>query len=583
LLEASESFDFGLLDTAFTLIVKQASQALDQLRDRKDPDTLDVFFIKTIELFTLGACLATRACQLENAHKSRLMALDAHKLRIIASKGVDEDAIAFAFECVDEMVREFPEDGRFWFQHAIIHASFSEKVTTFKSLNSLSRALLALQNPIDAESVASLVRKRIHSDFGNTLLCLVLKDFDDFVLKGLESWSFVKYFQSFTSTENEVKLLSSETASFLLFVLAFYKCSHNTFHLSVLVESWLNSRNQSLINSWPFVVYSLLRLCLIDGGKVAFNDAIWFRIFQLMKSEESVLATQSLSSEIHFKGFFSGTILECSSLPFYDFDFDEELSLERDCIVTCIAEEFFKANQGPFRTFITMRLDRTIRIGSYFINTEEEEEEEKDPVIYKSNEKYPLDGSIENLRLRLANISASQPPVPIVSQNEDVGLDYFKSNFILDTNVLLSAAPLIKIELTANPEKFIIPLIVLHELSRVHTSTSERSDCAKEMLEFLNSETCSPLLNQIQVLDNRGIHLESLEDIFEQLKIMRQTRKSSISSDDTIIKMAQLYAAANSFLPKPILITDDVNMRLKAKSKGVICISLKEFKTLCNC
>ena len=154
---------------------------------------MDVFFLKTIELFQAGVVRAERANQLEYAHKARLMCIDVHKLRLLVSDAVDKDAFDFTINYIDDIVLNFPSDGRFWFQLAIINLTFvpeNGNIKSFSQLDSLFYALLARDNPIEISSASLLLERRCTFDFSNTLLNLAIKDFQDFASKDLQTWSF---------------------------------------------------------------------------------------------------------------------------------------------------------------------------------------------------------------------------------------------------------------------------------------------------------------------------------------------------------------------------------------------------------
>lgn len=413
LIRTVQVFDFHDLDTVFNLIVKPAHGALDRLRLKKHPDSLDIFFIKLIELFVCGVERAEEANELDHAHIARLMAIDVHKLRLLAlqEENYDQDAVDFALNFVNEIVNEFPSDGRFWFQYAIIQHTFKtfgycskpQLTTSFTPLSSLSRAVLSVCFPISAAEISKLIQKRICPDFSNTLLTLILKDFDDFVEKDIQAWSFVKYFQTFT-VNSETFFPRSELSALLIFVCAFYRISKNSFHFKIFLESFLSAQNTSIAQFWPFAVYALLRLTA--GQYFEPSDTLWFKIFQLLKEEINIITSPNVLgyskneeliydnfdyeqdsegvkgqvsshwrfSNLMFHSYFQGTILqcpECSDLDLLlDYDFDEDFSIERDTIVNLIAD-LFDTHTGPFKQFLTLRSDRTLRLGSYFCGDEE--------------------------------------------------------------------------------------------------------------------------------------------------------------------------------------------------------------------
>ena len=639
LIRTVQVFDFHDLDTVFNLIVKPAHGALDRLRLKKHPDSLDIFFIKLIELFVCGVERAEEANELDHAHIARLMAIDVHKLRLLAlqDENYDQDAVDFALNFVNEIVNEFPADGRFWFQHAIIQHTFKtskycskpQLTTSFTPLNSLSRAVLSVCFPVSAAEISKLIQKRICPDFSNTLLTLILKDFDDFVEKDIQAWSFVKYFQTFT-VNSETFFPRSELSALFLFVCAFYRISNNSFHFKIFLESFLSAQNTSIAQFWPFAVYALLRLTA--GQYFEPSDTLWFKIFQLLKEEINIITSpnalgyskneelandsydgydydQDLKGEtgqvsshlgfsnLMFHSHFQGTILQCPKCSdldlLLDYDFNEDFSIERDTIVNQIAD-LFDTHTGPFKQFLTLRSDRTLRLGSYFCGDEEKTEKLEESLegahkrehnskgifycllslllIFLDNKK-DLDDSIEFLREKLANLSNQ---VQTQLKSEDPSIDYFQSLFVVDTNVLLSGSSVLRTEITNRPDQFIIPLIVLAEINRLR-AFSDKTVYAQNAWEFLQNGP----LDQLKVFNSYGRMLRRCE-ITQQLAVLSLTR-TQIVNDDQIIELANQFHSIFPGLKKPILLTEDVNMRLKGKSRGVRAISMKEFRDLCNC
>lgn len=576
------TFDFNDLDTAFSLIVKPASVSLEYLNNKKDPDTLDVFFLKTIELFQAGVIRAEQASQTEYAHKARLMCIDVHKLRLLAFDAVDQDALDFTLNYLNDILFKFPSDGRFWFQHAIITFSFvPTEIKNFSSLNSIFYALLARENPIEVSSVVLLLNRRVTVDFSNTLLTLAIQDFKDFVEKDLQTWSFVKYFQSFIASNSENFISHKESASILLFVFAFFRVTKNSFHLRIFFESFLSAKNQTISDFWPLAVFFLLQLIKIDES-FELSDAIWFKIFQLLKNEYNRNASASLVPSYNFKTILNGTYL-CESVSLFEsYDFDEEFSIERDSIITCIAEHF---ELEPFNKFITMRKDGTLRLGSHFCEKESDDESHIDTsattsstiktVSNMAKDDSVLDDSIEELRNKLAILSSSSAAAAAVPTNQPI--DYLNHLFIIDTNVLLSGSPAIRTELSQNSQRFLIPLMVLSEISKLSEFSIDKSVYAKDAWNFLQ-----PLLVNLKVYNNYGRLLRS-QEISQQLAVMSLTRTTAVNNDDQIIELANQFHLNFPKLHKPVIITEDINMRLKAKSKSVRAISIKEFRNLCNC
>lgn len=599
LVEVAQVFNFNDLHSTFNLVIKPVSTVIDWLKEKKDPDTLDIFFIKCIEFFQLGAERAEDCEQQEMAHKARLMCIDVHKLRLLC---VGDSAFQFSHQYMTSLTLEYPGDGRFWFQLAILEFTFDpskqqqqqqqQQITKFETLNPLFRSLLATSNPIDCASVSLFLEKReISADFSNTLLALSLKDFQDFTSKDLQTWSFVKYFQTFFA-ENDSPISQVELANLLLFVFAFYRISRNSFHLKIFFESFLSAKNQSISDFWPFAVFSLLHLAAaqqdaetkakdVDDSSVI-SDTIWFKIFQLLKSESLTIisASSSLTTFSNFKSFFLGTIL--SNLPSQpgstDYDFDEEFSIERDSIINEIST-FFDHSSGSFKHFITMRSDRTLRLGSHFCSSQDPEAKiessdygmVKQVANYSLNETYNLDDSIEELRFKLASLTTT----PTAAQLEE-SPNYLNCHFVIDTNILLSGSPAVRTELLQRPDRFLVPLVVLKEVLYLRDSFG-KAHYAHDAWNFLE-----PLIStSLNVYNNYGRLLRP-EEITNQLAFLDVTRTLTVN-DDQIIELANQFHSNFPQLSKPIVITEDLNMRLKAKSKSVRAISVKDFRNMCNC
>ena len=608
------------------MIVKPASVALNVLKENRDPNLLDIFFLSTLELFQVGTRLAEKAGQLENAHKCRLMCIDVHKLRIVAVKSVDKAAVDHAILFVNYLTTQYPSDGRFWFQQTIMQFNFkpeyngvshvpgndnppnnssnSTTIGSFSSLCPLFRAILARDNPIDGIT-ADLFLKSKKVDFNDTLLNLALKDFHDFIENQIETWSFLKYFTSFSEFSN---FNNFEFVSFLLFIISFFLLSRNSFHLKIFFESILNSKNPQISNLWPFSILLILKISLKFQEKVSFDkncpfepsDAIWFKIFQLLKGEMIPNCASSLSSTTNFKSFFIGTILADNQTAYYsEYDFDEEFSIERDQIINEILQ-YFHYETGQFRKFITIRSDFTIRLGSHFCekDTSSEEEQELRAIKSGSNRKknilskspdqkhvdnqngalscetsediIKIDNSIQELKIKLANLSHNHRTVTQTPKE----IDYLNNLFIIDTNVLLSGSSAIRSELSQRPERFLIPLIVIYELFKLHEAQHERASYAMEFIEPL-------MKTSLQVYNNYG-RLLLPQEITQQLAMLSLIRNPTVN-DDQIILLAKQCQENNPKNQAPILVTEDLNMRLKAKSKCIITISTKEFRQLCNC
>ena len=238
-----------------------------------------------------------------------------------------------------------------------------------------------------------------------------------------------------------------------------------------------------------------------------------------------------------------------------------------------IVQFYFHRETGQFKHFITLRSDQTLRLGSHFCGQEGESEDEREVEFIKESgalsdaikRSDDLDDSIEMLRNKLATLTNTESPL-----KKHVEIDYLNSRFILDSNVLLSGNQQLKNELTQRPDLFLIPLVVLYEISRLREA-NEKSSYAQAAWDFLMSV---PNLN---IYNNFGRLLRTAE-IPQQLEILSFTRTAGVNDDQIIDLALQLPTHSNV----PILVTEDLNMRLKAKSKMVLAISLNRFRKLCS-
>lgn len=194
-------------------------------------------------------------------------------------------------------------------------------------------------------------------------------------------------------------------------------------------------------------------------------------------------------------------------------------------------------------------------------------------ILFFLDNKKDLDDSIEFLREKLANLSYQ---VQTQLKPEDLSIDYFQSSFVVDTNVLLSGSSVLRTEITNRSDQFLIPLIVLAEINRLR-AFSDKTIYAQTAWEFLQNGP----LDKLKVFNSYGRMLRRCE-ITQQLAVLSLTR-TQIVNDDQIIELANQFHSIFPGLNKPILLTEDVNMRLKGKSRGVRAISMKEFRDLCNC
>lgn len=558
------------------------------------------------------------------------MCIDVHKLRLLALECAEEsEALNFTLNYIENCLKEFPFDGRLWFQDAILQFSFipaNKNLNTFNSLNSISRSILAKENSVDFVSLGIFFDQKVRIDFSNTLLNLVVSDFNDFIGKGIETWSFLKYFETFladgeedfislshsdhskysdhgqTSRTNQPSQHSvnishtqptqhneqfpqtklsqtsldsaTEISSFFLFILSFLKISKNHFHFNKFLQISLNAKNPKIYEFWPFFLFFSFEIVLIE--KFEISDEIWFKIFQILKGEK-IYGMETLNAWGNYKSFLNGTIYQNQNdilTPIIYQMNSEEFSIERDQMVLDVLK-YFHHETGQFKEFITLRPDRTLRLGAHFCEQESDSEQERkaeDSIVLggggkvKGKNTKALDESIEELRNKLAKLSFKKNSSVKIAE-----IDYLNSFFILDTNVILSGNYQLKSELLDRPPLFIVPLVVLQEISNLCDQNNEKSVFAQSAWDFLNS-----ILDKLKIYNNYG-QLVDFEEIPRQLSLLSITRNLT-SNDDQIIDLASQLL---QLTPAVFLITEDLNMRLKAKSKKVHAISMNRFLKLC--
>ena len=140
-------------------------------------------------------------------------------------------------------------------------------------------------------------------------------------------------------------------------------------------------------------------------------------------------------------------------------------------------------------------------------------------------------------------------------------------NYILDTNVLLHDPQAL---LHFEENHVLIPIEVIEEIDRFKRESTERGQNARSVSRMLDDLRSRGSLSSGVKLDNGG----RLRIIFKE----PETKKSSIphplngnshaSVDNRIISLALAIRGANSKRPT-ILVTKDINLRLKAEALGL--------------
>lgn len=205
-------------------------------------------------------------------------------------------------------------------------------------------------------------------------------------------------------------------------------------------------------------------------------------------------------------------------------------------------------------------------LGPSLVSAEDEEEEEK-----MVDRKTSITGELERLKgIREVLVSQSAKSPKHVTDSFDLS----SSLFVMDTNVLVGN-PLVLESFLDISATVLIPAIVLEELV-ILCDVPEKAPKAKRALHWLESE-----------YEHSGDCKLSVSVAHASGKIDRDFRtKAEILSlgtrtnDDLILKMGQNLAKhqfPGGVTMTPVLVSDDVNFRLKAKALGLRAISQDAF------
>ncbi len=139
--------------------------------------------------------------------------------------------------------------------------------------------------------------------------------------------------------------------------------------------------------------------------------------------------------------------------------------------------------------------------------------------------------------------------------------------FVIDTNIII-ANPKIFDRLSDIEARILIPLIVLEELTALtQHSNSEKAMKAKSALEYLQNKSESTKLS-LQTVSSDGSIGSSFKNCVES------NRLGTLTNDDLILQICSKLAKKR---PSPIVISDDVNMSLKASAMDICCLRLDAF------
>lgn len=437
--------------------------------------------------------------------------------------------------------------------------------------------------------------KRLHVDFANTLLALVVRDMESILEHDGKSCSFIRYFQSFVCTTHTA-ISGRELGNLMLLVFGLFRLDRNDRNdrsdrsetatsacahaFNDFIDAFLSASSRVVTRLWPVLVLLLLSVSRDDGFIP--SDNIWFKIFQLLKHNANHGSNLLNDAPQMLLARLGGTLFNPhatdSSL---DYDFDEDLSIEHDQIVRHLLRHFHP-NSGALRQYIVMDADGIPRLGPYFIKDSLIDDHidhahgspPTEPLLSPMSTRSPsiaqqcnLDESIEQLRGQLESLAAQVP----ASTSEKAHIISVQSSlFVVDTNALLGNDSVLRDQICNYPSRFMIPLLVMAEIERL----MERGNCAVAAADFVH-----PLIAKgvVSVVNNSGRIIHP-EEYAQQLTLLKST-PSCRTNDDVIVELSATCTIGSL---TSILITDDVSMRLKAASRGIHSLSVKEFRRLCN-
>ncbi|TEW55970.1 PhoH family protein [Psychromonas sp. RZ22] len=141
--------------------------------------------------------------------------------------------------------------------------------------------------------------------------------------------------------------------------------------------------------------------------------------------------------------------------------------------------------------------------------------------------------------------------------------------YILDTNVLLHE-PLALYSFQEH--NVVIPMTVLEELDRIKDRQKDVSRDARvaiRSLEAIFQDASSQQISQGVEIDHKGVKLGGVISIFADHHSAFVKEAFSEDEPDNRIINAALYLQESKLPAKVILVTKDINMRLKAKGAGL--------------
>ncbi len=386
-----------------------------------------------------------------------------------------------------------------------------------------------------------------------------MKDLESVALNRTKHWAFLRYFDRFVCSSH-AGFAVDELVCVCMLVFGMLLMERNDFALQSFLSSVLNASNPMVQRHWPVVL--LMSLKFISEFSLSISNTFWLNVLQAMRGE---YCSSFTSGSLNLLDCFSGTVIG-SSLNlkmFSQYDFEEDLSIERDAIIAHL--DLFFEEGGVFHNFVCKR-DAEYRLGAKLeaeLAIEKKPEIKTDSVPFFVKDNTKLDKDITGLQERLKELKTKEQ---ITSAHK---FDTSTIRFVIDTNALICNDQVIQDVINSQPERFYLPLIVLGEIEKFKIYSDRKEELAIQAQDNLKN-----LMKTLLIVNNYGRILRN-EEIKQQLELI-DFLADKRSNDDVIIDICRELSKSS----KLVLLTDDVNMRLKAKTRQIESICVKEFRKL---
>ncbi|KAJ1920939.1 hypothetical protein H4219_000992 [Mycoemilia scoparia] len=186
-------------------------------------------------------------------------------------------------------------------------------------------------------------------------------------------------------------------------------------------------------------------------------------------------------------------------------------------------------------------------------------------------------------------------------------LDKEKTCIVFDTSCFISHLPSIQRAYEKFGWSLLVPLLVITELDGLKNSTTPKGQCAQAAVLFIEEsiEQWTRPIFSLATDGQSGVYsrsvpsvraLTSMGEIHRNLKFRSEMNAlygtEFLTPDDLILEsclqynnknMCELAGLNHGALPPPVvLVTNDRNMRIKAKTRGILCLDIEEWLPLYN-